>query len=354
MRFAIVGCGQIATTHARALRTLDSAELVVCHDTDITKGDEFAGRFGCTHVQNLQDLLAMPDIDAVTVCTPSGSHALVGVPALLAGKHVLVEKPMDVTQSACQSLLDAAAETGACLSVVAQRRFDESTTYVRDSIARGRLGSLTYAECRVPWYRTEGYYDSAAWRGTWAQDGGGALMNQGLHAIDLMRWLCGPVVEVRAISRNTIHDRIEVEDLVCALVTFANGAVGNVMASTSSYPAFPARIAIQGTEGGAVIEGDSLVAYDLTDGTHRRSQTPAAHTWQVASGGTKAATPPDDNEPYREDLWTAGHVRQLDNFVAAASGEAPQLVTGVDAMATVILIEAIYRSAKIGQPVVID
>ena len=246
LRFGLVGCGSIGPTHARALQALsESANLVACADVVPERAAAFAEEFGLMAV-TYDEILADPEIDAVTVCVPSGLHAAIGVPALQAGKHVVVEKPMEITLDACDRLIQAQRESGRTLAVISQHRFDPASILVRQSLENGDLGKIVFADARVPWYRTQEYYDSGDWRGTWALDGGGALMNQGVHTVDLMRWLCGPVATVYAQARTATHERIEVEDVVAATLAFQNGAIGSLMATTSAYPGFAVRVAVHG------------------------------------------------------------------------------------------------------------
>jgi len=352
VRFAVVGCGEIAPTHVRALRSLgDRVSIVACADVVPERAAVLANAFQL-RASTYDDILADSTIDAVTVCTPSGAHADLGVPALLAGKHVLVEKPMDVSPAACDRLLEAQHSSGMTLGVVSQRRFDPAAQRVRSALADGTLGSLVYADCRIPWFRTQQYYDSGGWRGTWDLDGGGCLMNQGLHSIDLMRWMCGPVTHVYAQARTAVHDRIEVEDVLCATVVFAGGAIGTIMSSTCSYPPFPARLGIQGSRGGAVIEGDALAAFSIIDGEHVPGEPPMAHAIEIAYGGTRAATPAPAEatsvSPDGIDGWTLGHRRQLLDFVEAVEAGRDPLVSGLEGRRTVELIEVIYRSVRSG------
>ena len=352
VNFAIVGCGQIAPTHVRALRSLPGwATVTQCCNDDPKPARRLANAFALRHA-SFEDILADPEIDAISVCTPSGLHADVGVPALLAGKHVVVEKPMEVTVEACDRLLDAQRSSGKALAVVCQHRFDEASQRVKRSVDSGELGRLVHADCRIPWYRTQDYYDSGDWRGTWELDGGGCLMNQGLHSVDLLRWLCGPVKSVYAEARTATHERIEVEDLICATISFENGAVGVLSASTSTYPAFPARVGVHGTLGGAVIEGDSMLAFALVGGRHEPAEAPKPHAVNVASGGTRAAALPVQDEPEatpKPDPWGEAHRRELLDFVEAAHDGRPPLVDGEQGRNTVELIEAIYRSARSGR-----
>lgn len=360
MRFALVGCGVIATTHVRALRGLQHrADLVFCSDVVPERAEALAAEFGL-EAAAYEDVLADPGIDAVTVCTPSGRHAEVGVPALLAGKHVIVEKPMEVSLEACDRLLAAQATSGMTLAVVSQHRFDAASRVVKAAVDDGELGRLVLAEARVPWYRTQDYYDSGEWRGTLAFDGGGALMNQGVHTLDLLRWTCGPVLTVYAQARTAAHERIEVEDVVCATVEFANGTIGTVMASTAAYPGFPAQLAVHGTRGGAVIEGDRLATLATVEGASRGGETPHTHAVQVATGGTRAAstaveeTVPSaaaDDTAGPADAWGRAHQAQLLDFVDAAERGSRPLVDGVEGRNAVELVRALYDSARTGRTV---
>lgn len=365
LRFALVGCGVIAPTHVRALQQIaDRAELVAVSDVVPERAADLAEQFGLEAV-DYADVLADPTIDAVSVCTPSGLHAAVGVPALLAGKHVIVEKPMEVTVEACDLLLDAQRASGATLGVICQHRFDPAAALVKAAVDDGDLGRLVLADCRVPWYRSQEYYDSGDWRGTWELDGGGSLMNQGVHTLDLLRWTCGPVRSVYAQARTASHERIEVEDVLCATVVFENGALGTVVAATSAYPGFPARLAVHGTSGGAVIEGDRLATLAVMGKEALGGETANAHALHVAMGGTRAATRVVDEATAVSsdaaasdvlsvdpaDVWGEAHRRQLLDFVdAVRQGRAP-LVDGIEGRNAVELVRAIYASARTGEVV---
>ncbi|WNB86526.1 Gfo/Idh/MocA family oxidoreductase [Cellulomonas sp. ATA003] len=341
---------------ARCATLGGQAELVACSDVVPERAEALAAEFGLTATP-YADVLADPAIDAVTVCTPSGLHAEVGVPALLAGKHVVVEKPMEVTLKACDRLLAAQAQSGATLAVISQHRFDAASQVVKAALDDGDLGRLVLAEARVPWYRTQEYYDSGEWRGTYALDGGGALMNQGVHTLDLLRWICGPVTSVYATARTATHERIEVEDVVCATLQFANGAVGTLMATTSAYPGFPATLSVYGTGGGASIEGDRLATLATVDGRTSGGESANAHAVQIATGGTRAATAAVDEatleaaEEPGPDGWGQAHSAQLADFITAAAAGRRPLVDGVEGRHAVELVQAVYRSARTGVPV---
>ena len=350
MRFALVGCGVIAPTHARALRQLAGrAELVACSDVVPSRATALAEEFGLEAV-DYHDALADPTIDAVVVCTPNGRHTEVGVAALRAGKHVMVEKPMEITVEACDRLLDAQRDSGAFLGVISQHRFDPAAQLVKEAVDAGDLGRLVVADCRVPWFRTQEYYDSGDWRGTWSVDGGGALMNQGVHTLDLLLWTCGPVRTVQAQVATVAHERIEVEDVVCATVVLANGALATVMASTSAYPGFPARLTVHGTTGSAVIDGDRLVTLSVAGRQTVGGEGANAHALQVATGGTRAATTAVDESSAAEvGGWGEAHRRQLLEFIDAVEHGRSPLVDGLDGRRAVELIRAIYASAQTGE-----
>jgi UDP-N-acetyl-2-amino-2-deoxyglucuronate dehydrogenase len=358
LTFALVGCGAIAPTQAKALAALPGdARLTHCCDINPSLAEKFAAEFGLK-TASFDEILADPSIDAVTICTPSGLHAALGTRALAAGKHVVIEKPMEITPAACEPLLAAQRASGRKLAVISQHRFDPSSQQVRAALDRGELGRLILTEARVPWYRTQDYYDSGDWRGTWALDGGGCLMNQGVHTVDLMLWLAGPVKTVYAQMRTAGHERIEVEDAVCATLTFANGAIGNLLATTCAHPGFPAYLGLHGTHGSALIEGDELKTFAIRGRETIHGQSATAHALQVATGGTKSATAhasaaaiPD--APVAPGAWSWGdaHRAQFADFIRAVRTGGTPLVDGVAGRSAVTLINAVYESARTGRVV---
>jgi len=349
--WGIVGCGVIAPTHARAVAALPNARLVAVTDPDQGKAKALADTHGAAWDASLGDLLARPDIDVVSVCVPSGLHAEVGVRAARAGKHLVIEKPIEISVAAADRLLGAAAEAGVGLTVISQHRFDPGAQRLRELVQTGRLGRLTLGEAAVKWYRTQGYYDSGDWRGTWALDGGGALMNQGVHYLDLLCWIMGPVAEVTALTATQAHE-IEVEDVALALLRFASGAVGLVQASTAVYPGFPERLEISGTGGTVVVEAGAIRSAELADergevgayGASGSEKAPAAGTPVGGTGGGTAAADPAAlaDEPHRA---------QLADFLAALDNDGEPLVTGAQARADLAVIRAVYDSARLGRPV---
>jgi predicted dehydrogenase len=351
MRFALVGCGAIAPTQAQALKEIpEYATLTHCADLDETRARAFAQKYQLK-IATWAELLANPEIDVLTLCTPSGHHGKLSAEALQAGKHVIVEKPMEVSVAACDSLLAAIRDSNRKFGVISQHRFDPASQAVRKLLDEQALGRLIAADVRIPWYRTQEYYDSGDWRGTLALDGGGCLMNQGIHTIDLMLWLCGPVTEVYARTATAAHERIEVEDLACATLTFANGSLGTLFASTAAYPGFPARLALHGTKGSAVLEGDELHTLAIQGQETITGPSASAHALQVATGGTRKAVSHADanlSSPTASWKWGDAHRAQFIDFVNAIREDRQPLVDAPAGRAAVALIKAIYESAKSG------
>ena len=357
VRFGIVGCGAIGPTHAGALKQLTDAELLAVADVIPARAREMAGKFGVSRVYKSDvELIADPDIDAVIFATPSGMHADQAIRAMRAGKHAVVEKPMDISLDACRRLIEAEQQTGKRLAIISQHRFDHATRVVRDVVLSGKLGRLIIADMSVKWWRTQQYYDSGDWRGTWAMDGGGALMNQGVHTVDLLTWLAGPVKRVNAVMRTAAgHERIEVEDAIVATLEFENGAIGTLTATTAAYPGMLARLDLYGTEGAAVIEGDRIKLLKTKDGQIDVAEKASVHALSVAMGGT--ASVKDETAKRLADaaaadpgaVWGDAHREQLRDFIDAIRQNRPPLIHGEEGLRPVQVILAIYESARRGQ-----
>jgi UDP-N-acetyl-2-amino-2-deoxyglucuronate dehydrogenase len=339
LRFAILGAGIVARYHAQAIAQTEGARLVVVSRSDAARAAESAAEFGVPCETSLEALLARPDVDAVCVCTPSGQHAAQAVAAARAGKHVLVEKPMALTLADADAMIVAAREADVLLSVAFQRRTEPVYQAVREAVASGALGTPVMGAASVPYFRSQEYYQSGAWRGTWAQDGGGALMNQGIHLADLLLWFMGDVAEVSARSATLAHS-IEVEDGVTASLRFRSGALGALYATTSAAPGFPHRIEVYGTQGGVQVEGEAAVRW--------HASTPAPEGLQ--RGGEAAA----GSGASPTGLPLTGHVRLLRDFVAAVREGRESLVSGEEGRRSLALVLAIYESARTGRPVLLS
>jgi predicted dehydrogenase len=331
--FGIIGAGTIAAVHAAAIALLPGARLRAVTDVAAGAAEAFAAAHGCAAEPGLDALLARRDVDVVCVCVPSGLHAEAGVRAARAGKHLVVEKPLDVTLDAADRLLAAAREAGVALTVMSQHRFDPGVAELKRLIDDGALGTLVLGEASTKWYRTQAYYDSAPWRGTWAMDGG-ALLNQGIHYVDLLRWCMGPAAEVTAVCTTQAH-RIEVEDTALAIVRFTSGAVGTVSATTAAFPGFPQRLEITGTEGTVTVEDGRIVRSDLRSATRVRSAAPSAQGAAADPGA----------------LDIAVHAAQLGDLLAAVAEGREPAVSGASGRESLEIVCAVYESSRTGRPV---
>src|SRR5579875_2372957 len=257
LRFGIVGCGVIGPTHAEAITHLPEATLVSVADTKPEQAQLMAQKYHAKAYASLQAMLANEQLDVVNVCTPSGMHGEHACQIMRAGCHVIVEKPMEITHERLDEMLRVQQETGRKLAVISQHRFDEASMQIHALIEEKAFGRLVLGNALVPWWRSQQYYDSGAWRGTWELDGGGILMNQSIHSIDVLQWLMGPVKSIYAYT-DTLAHRMETEDVAVAVLRFDNGALGTIAATTGSYPGVSTRIEIFGDKGSAIIENDEL------------------------------------------------------------------------------------------------
>ncbi len=327
-------------------------------DLDPAKRDKVGEAFGLSRrYASDVELLADKDVEAVILATPSGLHAEQAIRALSAGKHVVIEKPMDVSLAACDRLIEAQKKYQRQVAVISQHRFDSASQLANGLMREGKLGRLVFVEMSVKWYRTQHYYDSGDWRGTWKLDGGGALMNQGVHTVDLMQWLAGPVKSVFAHTRTAGHERIEVEDLAVATLEFANGAVGTLMATTAFYKGQPARLDLVGTEGSLVIEGDRLKLVQLKSGEEFGREAAATHAMNVATGGTASVK----DEAVARDaaaevgaVWGDAHREQLRDFVRAVQSHSRPLIDAEEGRKPLEIILAVYESSRTGRKVVLS
>jgi predicted dehydrogenase len=341
--FGIVGAGVISSTHARAIAALPAAELVAVTDVVPERAKAFAEKYGCQAESDLGALLARGDVDVVSVCVPSGLHAKVGIQVAAAGKHLVVEKPIDVTLAAADRLIHAVRAAGVEMTVISQHRFDPGLVELRRLLDSGALGRLVVGEASTKWYRTQGYYDSAVWRGTQALDGG-ALMNQGIHYLDLLRWNMGPLAEVSAVCTTQTH-QMEAEDVALAILRFSSGAVGTLVASTAIFPGFAQRLEISGTGGTVVIENGEIVhrafSAEQPEPGDRGSQVGIGAIGQDAAANAAA-------------LGVASHAAQIADLMAAIDEGRQPLVTAESGRDALEVVCAVYESAREGRPVVLS
>ncbi len=343
--FCLVGCGMIARFHVKALADVPGTRIAALVDTVPGAPERLIEGTGIAAVPcyaDVADAVKQNDVDVVVVCTPSGAHAEPAVVAAEAGKHVVVEKPLEVTPERCDRIIAACERGGAKLCTIFPSRFVDANATLKAAVGAGRFGRLTLGETTCKWWRSQEYYDKGGWRGTWKLDGGGALMNQAIHNVDLLLWMMGPVTQVMAFTDRLAHERIEVEDTAVACLRFASGALGVIQATTSVHPGYPKTIAIHGTRGSAVVEQEDVLRWDFDPPTADDAAVKAKYAAKVgASGG--ASDPAAISHAY--------HARQLADFVESIrTGRAPR-VDGREGRKAVATICAIYESAKTGRAV---
>ena len=327
----IVGAGTIGALHAREIRAIEEAEVVAVAEPREAVGRELAAEHGAGWHADAAGLLARPDVDVVVLCTPSGLHPEGAVAAARAGKHVITEKPMAITLEGADRMIEACREAGVTLSVIFQYRFNRDALRLKRALDAGLFGRTVLGNALVHWRRTQGYYEEkGGWRGTWALDGGGALMNQSIHAVDLLRWLLGPVESLCAYAQTLTHE-IEAEDTATAALRFESGALGVVQGTTSTHKDYPIRVEIRGTEGGATLEGSRLVEW-------RPSRDD-----EVLSPEERERFPDAPDEPFG-----AAHGRQLREIFAALRRGLDPPLGGREAREAVEIILGIYRAARAG------
>lgn len=350
-RFGIIGAGVIGPTHAEAIASLPDAILAAVCDPLEERARKLASRYAVAAYADPAAMLEQERLDVVCVCTPSGEHGEHATLAMQAGCHVVVEKPLEITVERIDALLAVQRETGRKLAVISQHRFDPASLRVHGLVRDGALGRLVLGNAHVPWWRTQGYYDSGAWRGTWAIDGGGVLMNQSIHSIDLLQWLMGPVRSLHAYTDTLVH-RMETEDVAVAVLRFESGALGTISATTGAYPGVGTRIEILGDRGSAVIENDALGYLHLASD----DETPVG-----AYGGTPPTMHPSGAAPAPGGApGTAGdpaalspntHALQIADLIRAIREDGTPLVDGLAGRHPVAIIRGIYEAARIGKEV---
>ena len=341
--FGIIGCGVIAPFHARAIAELPNARLVAVTDAVPERARDLAMQFGVDHHDELDALLARPDVEIVSVCVPTGLHASIGMQVAAAGKHVVVEKPIEVTLEAADRLIAACHASDVKLAVISQHRWDPGVRELKELADSGRLGRLVLGDAVVKWYRTQQYYDSGDWRGTRNLDGGGALMNQGVHYVDLLQWVMGPVDQVFARCRTSAHEGIEVEDIAVAVLSFASGAVGVVEGSTAVYPGLSERLEVTGTGGTVIVEAGEVKVRELKD---EKGET-SPYGGQVALAGVGRSQGAADPA----EISYRGHREQLADLMEAIETGRRPFIDGAEARKPLEIILAVYESARTGRDV---
>ncbi|NLO16072.1 MAG: Gfo/Idh/MocA family oxidoreductase [Clostridiales bacterium] len=332
VRYAIIGLGSIAEKHAEAIKNTPGAELAGGYS--MVGAEQFAAKHHARIFQTYEEVLASPDVDAVALCTPSGLHTPQALQAMRMGKHVLTEKPMSLTLKEADDLIATQQETGRKGSVISQYRFTPAVEEIKRALALGAFGNVVSGSLQMKYYRSKEYYASGAWRGTWEMDGGGALMNQGIHGIDIFRTLMGAPKQLTGYARTQTH-AIEVEDSAVAIVEFHSGAVGTIEGSTTCFPGYPRRIEICGDKGSVVLEEDAILRWDLPIPCTLTVGTPAQN---VASSDPMA-------------ISSVGHTKHYINFTRAILYDEPILADFRAGREPLEIILAIYASSKEGKSI---
>lgn len=333
--FAILGTGLISRFHARAVIDSPGAELVAVCSRSQESADKFGSEFNCAAFTSLDEMLALDSVDVLLITTPSGAHLEPAIAAADAGRHVLCEKPLEITVERARRMISAHAEAGTTLGCIFQVRHTPALQAIREALAKGRFGTLTHGAVYVPWWREPEYYTESEWHGTKALDGGGALMNQSIHMIDILCDLMPPVKSVAAAVSSIGHPGIEVEDAASASIVFEGGALGTVVGTTSSWPGRPKRLEITGTAGTAVLEDENLICFVFKD--EKPEDEEIRQNFSVSANPAGAADPGA--------MTHDGHTQCIKSFVDALRGNRPYEVDGAAACRSIALIEAIYATA---------
>jgi len=337
--FGIIGCGMIADFHSAAIDELENGKLVAVSSRNPDNARRVADRYNVPWYTDYNEMLKCDDVDILTICTPSGAHMEPSVAAAKAGKHIVVEKPLEITLERCDAIIEACDKAGVVSCGVFPSRFSDCNRLVKKTIESGRFGQLALGDAYVKWWRSQEYYDSGDWRGTWELDGGGALMNQSVHAIDTLQWFMGTVKSVQAFCDTIAHERIEVEDVAVAALRFENGALGVIEGSTSVFPGLLKKLEISGFKGTVILEEKDILRWEF-DPEIPEDEEIRKRFAKKRSGGGGAADP--------RAISHENHRRQMVDMLKALDEGSTPLVDGREARKAVEIILAIYKSSKEG------
>lgn len=328
--FGIIGCGFIGMLHGQVISALENGYLEAVADSDFEKGEEATRRWGCKWYSDYREMLKDPKVNVVSICLPSGMHSQVAIEAARAGKHVMCEKPIDIQVERAREMVDVCRECGVELGVVMQHRFDKPVIVLKNMLEKGKLGKLLWGASRTIWYRDDEYF-SNPWRGTWQFDGGGALMNQSIHYIDLLLYIFGKAKNVSGKCGKLLHSQIETEDVGIGTIEFENGCLGTIEGTTAAYPGLYAELLVFAEKGTVIIRNDELLFYRMQE---------ESNEFRMLLNPEKA------NSLHQDAAITAdSHKRQYEDFVRAIKEKRKPGVTGEDALESLKVIKAIYQSS---------
>ncbi len=335
--FAIIGCGVIAPNHAEGIVHTPNAKLVAVADVVEERARSFAQRYNCDWYLDYREMLDRPDIDIVNICTPSGLHPEMAIEAMKRGKHVITEKPMAITLDQADAMISASKEYKRKLACIFQRRTQNVFKKIKEVVSQGAIGKLILGDAYMKYFRSQAYYDSGDWRGTWALDGGGALMNQGIHCIDLMQWIMGEVGSVFAYTR-TLARRIEVEDTAVSVLEYKNGAIGVIEGTTSVVPGFDHRLEFHGVDGSILVDGEKIARWEVP-GVELKLE----HDLTV---GSTASDP--------RAVGYIGHMLLIQDMIDAIKNNRDPLIPGEEGKKALKIILAIYKSSRERREIYLD
>lgn len=332
----IVGCGNISNTHAEAIINSERGRLIAAHSRTDSKLNAFCEKYDISGSISYEEFLANPDLDIVSICTPSGTHLDYGQQAAEEGKHVVVEKPIEVTVKRGRLLMDSCDANGVDLAVIYQNRFIDEIMKMKEVLDNGEIGKPVLASASVRWFRSQEYYSDSTWRGTFALDGGGVVINQSIHTVDLLQWFVGDIESVSGLKGTFTHKGIEAEDTAVACLKFKNGAIGVFEGSTSIIPPQKRRIEVNGSEGTAWLEGDCF-------------QKKLNNEQKVEPKGDAAGA----SSPLAG-MTIANHQRQFDQILGAFASDGVPVVSGKESLKSLAVVEALYKSAEKGETVFVE
>ena len=338
-QIGVIGSGMIARVHAQAIQAMEGAKLFGFYCRDPRKAEELRQTYNCPVYTDLDALLSNQELDAVTIATPSGAHLEPIIEAARKGKHIICEKPLEISEKRIRQAEQVAREQGVLLGGIFNRRFNPAVEALKEAIDKKRFGTISLCEVQVKWFRDQAYYDSAAWRGTWKLDGGGVLMNQSIHTIDLLIYFMGMPKRLSASISTLTHENIEVEDTAVAILEFEHGVKGVIQASTSTYSSAgrPAELQISGDAGAVILKDEHFDLWDFKTSAPEDEQVRA----ELMTGSKMAL---GANDP--KAITNLGHQLNFANFIAAIDGREALQVTTAEALKSVVVINAIYESAR--------
>jgi predicted dehydrogenase len=341
IRFGIIGAGMIGPFHAEAIGGLDDAELIGVATTREQTVKPFAEKFGArAWYTDYHQLLQRQDIDVVNICTPPFLHEPMTVAAAEARKHVLVEKPIAVNLKQADRMIAVCEKEKVKLEVIFQCRFHKNIQRIKEAIDNHEFGRLILGDTYVKWFRSQEYYDSGAWRGTWDKEGGGALINQAIHTIDLLQWFMGEVDSLYACV-DTVAHQIEVEDIAVTGLKFKNGAMGVIEGSTALYPGLPRRLDLHGERGSVILEGDDIKLWDFVGSKREKRISPENYSHKKLGDASSEPT----------HFSSENHKLQIKDFIEAIKKDKEPLISGIEGRKSLEIVRAIYKSGKTGKAI---